>query len=58
MGAVPHIDYFNNQKAWIRGNIFKKYMVKLNAKYCQQDRKIVRLLTILPLTTPRSTRSG
>ena len=44
MASLPHIDYYHNKKAWMRSDIFKKYMLNLNAKYRAQDRKILLLV--------------
>ncbi|XP_060195158.1 uncharacterized protein LOC132624389 [Lycium barbarum] len=44
MDSFPHINYFFNKKAWMTRDIFKQYMLGLNAKFEDENRKILLLM--------------
>ncbi|XP_060177758.1 uncharacterized protein LOC132607691 [Lycium barbarum] len=44
MDSLPHINYCFNKKAWMTGDIFKQYMLGLNAKFEDENRKILLLM--------------
>ncbi|XP_070005588.1 uncharacterized protein [Nicotiana sylvestris] len=44
MASLPHINYFYNKKAWMTCEIFKKYMLNLNAKFEDENCKILLLM--------------
>ncbi|XP_059302226.1 uncharacterized protein LOC132054193 [Lycium ferocissimum] len=44
MDSLPHIKYFFNKKAWMTRDIFKQYMLGLNAKFENENRKILLLM--------------
>ncbi|XP_019240669.1 PREDICTED: tigger transposable element-derived protein 6-like [Nicotiana attenuata] len=48
MASLPHINYFYNKKAWITREIFKTYMLRLNAKFEDENRKILLLNNATP----------
>nr|XP_009608365.1 tigger transposable element-derived protein 6-like [Nicotiana tomentosiformis] len=44
MASLPHINYFYNKKAWMNRKILKQYMLNLNAKFEDENRKILLLM--------------